>query len=102
MKNGNRILKILKNKYFLTSLVFIVWIFLFDSNNFVDRFRDLKNLHQLEKDKKYYQERISEDSTKLNELKTDKKNLEKFAREQYLMKKEDEEIFVIIEEDKKK
>ena len=102
MKPESTFLKIIKNKYFLTLLFFIFWLFLFDSNNLIDRFHDQKKLHQLESDKEYYQERIREDSKKLNELKTNKENLEKFAREQYLMKKPDEEIFVIIEKDKKK
>ena len=102
IKYRNTVLKIIKNKYFLTLLIFTAWLFLFDSNNLIDRFHDQKRLRQLERDKEYYQERIQEDSKKLNELKTNKENLEKFAREQYLMKKADEEIFVIVEEDKKK
>ena len=102
IKYRNNVLKIIKNKYFLTLLIFTVWLFLFDSNNLIDRFHDQKRLRQLESDKEYYQESIQEDSEKLNELKTNKENLEKFAREQYLMKKTDEEIFVIIKEDKKK
>ena len=99
MKKWSVVIKYLKNKYLLTLVIFIVWIFLFDSNNLIDRFSQIKSLKQLEKDKKYYLERIEEDSKKLNELETDKNNLEKFAREQYLMKKEDEEIFVVIDEE---
>ena len=98
----NNIIKYVKNKYLLTLVVFTVWILLFDSNNLIDRFSQIKSLNQLEKDKEYYQERIEEDSKKLNELETDKENLEKFAREQYLMKKEDEEIFVVIDEEEDK
>ena len=94
----NTIIKYLKNKYLLTLVIFIVWVLLFDSNNLIDRFSQMKSLNQLERDKEYYQERIEEESKKLNELETDKENLEKFAREQYLMKKEDEEIFVVIDE----
>ena len=96
------VIKFLKNKYFLTLIIFVVWLLLFDSNNLIDRFSQMKSLNQLEKDKEYYLERIEEDSRKLNELETDKENLEKFAREQYLMKKDDEEIFVVIDETKEK
>ena len=93
---------ILRNRYFLTVLVFLVWILLFDNNNLVDRYHNIKNLRQLEKDRVYYRERIEEDRRKLNELKTSDENLEKFAREQYHMKKEDEDIYIIVNEDGEK
>jgi len=102
MKKWSKVIHYLKNKFILTLIIFIVWILLFDSNNLVDRFSQMKTLKQLEEDKAYYLDRIEEDSKKLNELETDKENLEKFAREQYLMKKEDEEIFVVIDEEKKR
>lgn len=89
------ILPFLKNKYTLTLIVFLGWISLFDQNNIVERVQNLNQLHQYEKDKAYYLGKISQDSAKLKELKTDKKNLEKFAREQYHMKKPNEDIFVI-------
>lgn len=63
----------------------------------VDRIQNMGQLHQLEKDKIYYINKIKEDSSKLYELKTDSKNLEKFAREQYLMKKDNEDIFIIVD-----
>ncbi len=94
------LIKILKKKYLLTSVLFITWLFLFDGNNLIDRISALRNLHQLERDKKYYTEKIISDSKKLEELKTNNDNLEKFAREQYLMKKENEDIFVIIDKNK--
>jgi cell division protein FtsB len=53
----------------------------------------------MELEKEYYLERIAEDSKKLNELMTNDENLEKFAREQYLMKKPDEDIFLIVEKE---
>ena len=91
------LIKILKKKYLLVSVLFITWLFLFDGNNLIDRISALRTLHQLERDKKYYTEKIVSDSKKLEELKTNNDNLEKFAREQYLMKKENEDIFVIID-----
>lgn len=91
------ILPLLKNKYTLTLIVFIGWITFFDQSNLVDRVQNMNQLHQLEKDKLYYIEKIKEDSTKLYELKTDSRNLEKFAREQYLMKKKNEDIFIIVD-----
>jgi len=80
-------------------LVFLVWLLIFDNNSLIDRVRYLKILHEMEEEKEYYLERIEEDSRRLNELKTDRDNLEKFAREQYFMKKENEDVFVIVEEE---
>ena len=99
LKIWKKILPFVKNKYILTILIFIVWLLFFDTNNLIDRAKEMNHLLQLEKDKKYYIERIDKDSKRLEQLKTNNKNLEKFAREQYLMKKDNEDIFVIVEED---
>ncbi len=85
----------IKNKYILTLLVFFVWILFFDQNNLVNRFTSQRQISQLENDIQYFRDRIRQDSIRMNELKTDNENLEKFAREQYLMKRENEDIFVI-------
>jgi len=99
LKIWKKILPFAKNKFIFTLLIFIVWLLFFDRNNLIDRVKELNHLRQLEKDKKYYIERIDKDSKRLEQLITNNKNLEKFAREQYLMKKDNEDIFVIVEED---
>jgi len=100
MKRVLRILiRILRNKYILTLLVLFIWLLIFDRNNLIDRIKYLRAVNEMEKQKMYYIEKIKEDSTRLNQLKTDNENLEKFAREQYFMKKDNEEVFVIIEEE---
>jgi cell division protein DivIC len=99
MKSILRILvKIFRNKYILTLVVFIVWLLVFDHNNLIDRAKYLKALGEMEAQKAYYIEKIQHDSARLYELRTDAENLEKFAREQYLMKKDNEDIFVIVDE----
>jgi len=99
MKSILRILaKIFRNKYILTLVVFIVWLLVFDRNNLIDRRKYLKALGEMEAQKAYYIEKINHDSTRLHELQTDAENLEKFAREQYFMKKDNEEVFVIVDE----
>ena len=55
-------------------------------------------ISQMEKEKKYYQKKIEEDKRKKDELLGSRDNLEKFAREQYLMKKENEDIFIIVKD----
>jgi cell division protein FtsB len=92
----------LKNKYVLTIAVFTIWMLFFDQNNVVDRIKMTSEIRQLEKDREYYQEQIQKDSARLSELTTNKENLEKYAREQFLMKKENEDVFVVIEEKDKK
>ncbi len=89
---------LLKNKFVLSALVFLLILLFFDSNSLIDRFSHKKRIRQLEQDKIYYKHRIEETRYRIKELKTDDENLEKFAREQYLMKKENEDIFIIVEE----
>ena len=95
MKFWKKIVPYLKNKYIVALLVFFVWILFFDQNNLVDRYISHRNIRQLERDKQYFRLRIMEDSIRMDELRTDNENLEKFAREQYLMKRENEDIFII-------
>jgi len=93
-----------RNKYFLTVFVFLLWIIFLDGNNLIARVRDMRELRNLRKDREYYQGKIEEDKRKLKELKTDNQNLEKFAREQYHMKKADEDLYIVLtpREDRKR
>ena len=102
-KYADKIPPFLRNKYFLTLTIFIIWIVLLDTNNLVGRYRQISELHKLNKDKEYYIRKIDEDRRKLNELKTDDHNLEKFAREQYKMKKKNEDLYIVLtpQEDRK-
>jgi len=87
---------VLRNKYILTIVIFVVWLLLFDSNNLVTRYKEMRELHKLKTDREYYVNKIETDRKKLHELKTDNQNLEKFAREQYRMKKPDEDLYIIL------
>ncbi len=87
---------VLRNKYLLTIVIFIVWLLLFDSNNLIARYKEMKELRNLKIDREYYIKKIEADKQKLHELKTDNQNLEKFAREQYRMKKADEDLYIIL------
>ena len=88
-------LSIAGNKYLLVLSIFAVWLIFFDTNNLIVRSRLLKESRQLKNDCEYYRQRIINDSTRLSELMKDAESLEKFAREQYLMKRDNEDIFVI-------
>ena len=93
-----KILPLLKNRYVLTFLIFLVWITFFDQNNLVDRVRQLNRHEELEEEKAFYRTKIKQDSVKLHQLKTNEENLEEFAREEYFMKRENEDIYIIVEE----
>lgn len=85
------------NKYTLVGLLFLVWISFFDKNSFIEKAQLRNKINTLTKEKTYYQQKIEEDNRKMRELLSNRDNLEKFAREQYLMKKNDEDIFIIVE-----
>ena len=92
----DKIPALFRNKYILTILLFLIWIVLLDSNNLVARFREMRELNKLKNDREYYIIKIREEIRKLQELKTDNRNLEKFAREQYRMKKPDEDLYIVL------
>lgn len=89
----------LKNKYVIAIIAFVVWIMFFDRNNFINQVRLVNTLHNLNDQKEFYQHEIRKDSAELQRLKTDTTSLEKFAREKYLMKKENEDIYLIINQE---
>ncbi|HEY4109729.1 septum formation initiator family protein [Puia sp.] len=89
----------LKNKYLLTAVGFTVWILFFDNRDFItSHFRERGELQRLEKSKKYYEQQIAATKQELDQLKTDPAVLEKYAREKYLMKRDNEDLFVIRDE----
>jgi len=94
-----RVPPIFRNFYFVCGLSFLVWMTFLDSNDLISRFRMNSKLSSLEDEKEYYLEKIQEVEKDRTELMTNKQLLEKFAREKYLMKKESEDVFVIVEED---
>lgn len=94
----NRIPKVLRNFYVVSGLIFITWMLFLDSNDLMSRFRLSSKLGSLEDEKSYYEEKIKEVEKDREELFGDKESLEKFAREKYLMKKENEDVFIIVEE----
>jgi len=102
-KYADKIPPIFRNKYFLTITIFIIWLLLLDTNNLIERYRQMSDLRKLKQDREYYIKKIEEDKRKLNELKTDNNNLEKFAREQYRMKRKDEDLYIVLtpQEDRK-
>jgi len=94
---GSGLFKMVRNKYFIVTAVFLLWITFFDANNLIDLFRVARHVGEQENQKEYYQEMIKSTEEKLNELSSNRDSLEKFAREQYLFHESDEEVFIIEE-----
>ena len=92
-------LKSIGNKFVIAFILFAVWIIFFDENSIVSHVKSKRQLNELKQQKEYYQERIVSDRQKLEDLNKGKKELEKFAREQYHMSKPDEDVFIVIEEE---
>jgi len=84
----------LKNKYILTIVIFFVFLFFFDQNNLLTQYAYQSQLNTLKSEKAYFNQEIEKTRNELEELTTNPVSLEKFAREQYYMKKDSEEVFV--------
>ena len=93
-----KIKHLFKNFYFLFFISFVLWMTVIDSNGFINRFKLSKKLSDLNVEKDFYKKEIEKISDEKNSFESDSELLEKFAREQYLMKKKSEDIFYIIKE----
>lgn len=92
---ARRIPALLKNKYVIATLAFLVWITFFDRNDLITQAGYVAQLHTLQDQKVFLEERIQRTDSDLYELKSDPAMLEKFAREKYLMKKDNEDVYLI-------
>lgn len=100
MKNLlERIPPFFKTFYFICSIMLLLWLVFFDSNDLISQVEMSNKLTDLENEVSYFESKISEVEEERAALLTNKEKLEKFAREEYLMKKPTEEVFVIEEED---
>lgn len=97
-----RILDLIRNKYLIAGVAFITWMLFFDRNDLMSQYEYRAQLNKLEAEKEFYTIESAKAVKDLNELTTNQSKLEKFAREKYLMKKDNEDVFVIIEEEAKK
>lgn len=87
-----------RNFYVITTALFVLWMLFLDSNNLIARYQLTSKLNSLENEKEYYEEKILEVEKDRQELFGDAELVEKYAREKYLMKKPQEDIFIIEEE----
>lgn len=93
-----KILPYIKNKYLLTLIGLGVWVIFFDKNDLSTQLELREKVRQLEKERDYFANEIEIINNQVKELTTNPEALERFAREEYLMKRDNEDIFVIVEE----
>lgn len=91
-------LKPFKNVFVLILIIFSIWMLFFDSNSWFIHNELNEDIEKLEVEKKYYEGEIEKDQKEINELSSEK-GIEKYGREHYKMKKEDEDIYLIEYED---
>ena len=101
MKYLTQIPSWLTNKYLLASLAFIAWIVFFDRNDLITLLQRQQELNDLQTTKVDFANKIKLERKELNQLQTNPATLEKYAREKYYMKRDNEDLFIIPAEDKK-
>src|SRR5688500_17190333 len=90
---------LLTNKYLLAFIAFTVWMLFFDDRDFVTtHLRYPKELNELKESKAYYEAEIRTTREELKQLKLNAATIEKYAREHFLMKRDNEDLFIISEE----
>lgn len=102
MKFLDRVPAILKNKYLLVIVGLSIWLLFFDRNDIFSQMKRRNEVKKLEDERDYYSNEIKRNQQEIQELRSDPKELEKFAREHYLFKKDNEDIFIIVEDTAKK
>lgn len=97
MKN---LFNLIKNKFFIAGIAFIVWMLFFDRNDLASQYEYRSKVQKLEEEKAFYSSEIEKTDTELKELTTNIQSLEKFARERYYMKRENEDVYVVVDDPK--
>ena len=85
----------LKDKYFLAGTFFLVWIFFFDPKDIPSSINRIQTLNKLQQSEAHLNKKIADTRKDLDLLKTNPQTIEKYARENYMMKKDNEDLFII-------
>ncbi len=84
-----------KNKFVFTFLLFVGWMIFFDQYDLINVFKLKHQLQDIEASAEFYENEIKQTQEQIDELQTNPKAIERYAREKYLMKSEDEEIIIL-------
>jgi len=82
----------------MTAFSFLIWLSFFDRNDFITQHTYRSKLHELEKERDYYVKEIVKNKLEVSAILTNPKDLERFAREKYHMKRDNEDVFVFVQE----
>ena len=93
-----RLLELLRNKYFLAIVAFAAWMLFFDRNDIISQYEYRVEVNKLQEEKNFYVDQTAMVKKDLKELDSNLNTAEKFAREKYFMKKDNEDVFVIVKE----
>lgn len=85
----------MRNKYLITFVVFLVWIFFIDTFDIITQVRMNNEFKQLKEQQEFYKTEIEKDSIKVYNLNNNPEEQERFARERFLMKKDNEDVFIV-------
>ncbi len=99
MAKWKPVLRLLRNRYVIVLLFACTWMLFFDQFNLPSQLKLSSQNRQLEKDRNFYAEEVEILTQRKNSLFTDPAELERFAREKYMMKKDNEDIFVTRKKD---
>ena len=90
-----RLPSFLKNKYLLTGVFFVVWMFFFDPKDILSGVERRSKLNKLQASEQHLKQLITESHQELDLLKNNARSIEKYAREKYMMKKDNEDLFIV-------
>lgn len=85
----------LLNKYTFVLLIFFVYLTFFDDHNLIKRYKTSLEIKKLEIEYQFYQDEINKNKDYIRNIREDSVFLEKFAREKYYMKKDNEDVFIL-------
>lgn len=94
-KKKIRIPALLRNKFIVTGAAFVIWLLFLDRNNIFTQYQLYSEVKKQEAQKTFYQKEIKKNRQDQYELLSSPEKLEKFAREKYRMKKDDEDLFIV-------
>ena len=97
MQKFGFLFNLLLNKFVLSVILFLIWIAFFDRNDLFTQWDRKQELNKLEESTTYYENEIAETKKNLMDLSNNPELLEKFARENFYLKRQNEEVFIIID-----
>ena len=92
----NKIPPIFRNVFFLSSTAFVVWMLFLDENNAFTQYRLYQQWKKIEAEKLFYQNEAAKAEAQYYAVTDDQRYVERLAREKYLMKKDNEDLFIIV------